>query len=646
MQKLKLLIYIFTFLLYEEIVFSLLTIPNTDNIILKIIFAILTTLIIDTVIKIFKEKHRKVITTILISLISIIYIIYYIYYQIFENVLSVYSIINGTQAMQFTNVIINNILSNWYGLLLLIIPLVAHALFFRKKLDFNKTNKEILINIVAIIIVYLLSLLTIELTSNSNEIYSNKNLYYSINNANYNLRKFGLLTTIRLDFNRSITGFEEKNLYVYENQNGEEKIINQDDYNMLDIDFNKLIENEQDENIKEIHTYISKQEPTKKNEYTGLFKGKNLIVVVAESFSELAIREDLTPTLYKMYNQGFNFKNFYTPLFPVSTADGEYLTDNSLVPAEGTWSIETVAGNYMPYSYPNALKEQGYKSFAYHNYDYTYYNRQDYFKTLGYDVYLGNGNGLEDRMDFKNFPASDYEMIKATVDDYINEEKFIAYYMTISGHIEYDSSNAMVIKNWDKVKDLPYSDKAKAYLATQIELDLAMEELINRLEENNKLDDTVIIITGDHYPYGLTLDEMNELSSYERDRTFEKFRMPFVLYNSGIKENIEVQKYASSLDVLPTMLNLFGVEYDSRLLMGRDILSDAKPLIIFSDRSFIEENGRYDSNIEKYTSENGENVGEEYIEKMEKLIYYKYRYSRLILQNDYYAALREAGVMK
>ena len=179
MQKLKLLIYIFTFLLYEEIVFSLLTIPNTDNIILKIIFAILTTLIIDTVIKIFKEKHRKVITTILISLISIIYIIYYIYYQIFENVLSVYSIINGTQAMQFTNVIINNILSNWYGLLLLIIPLVAHALFFRKKLDFNKTNKEILINIVAIIIVYLLSLLTIELTSNSNEIYSNKNLYYN-----------------------------------------------------------------------------------------------------------------------------------------------------------------------------------------------------------------------------------------------------------------------------------------------------------------------------------------------------------------------------------------------------------------------------------------------------------------------------------
>ncbi len=646
MQKLKLLIYIFAFVLYEEIVFSVLTVPNTDNIILKIIFILLITLIIETFIKIFKEKHRNIVATVLISLISIVYIIYYIYYQIFENVLSVYSIINGTQAMQFTNVIINNIISNWYGIILLIIPLIAYVLFFRKKLKLNTTRKDIILNIVAIIIIYLVSLLTIELTSNSNEIYSNKNLYYNINNANYNLRKFGLLTTIRLDFYRSVIGFTEKNLYVYENEYGEEKLINTDEYNMLDIDFNELAKNETDETIKEIHEYISKQEPTKKNKYTGLFKGKNLIVIVAESFSELAIREDLTPTLYKMCNEGFVFENFYTPLFPVSTADGEYLTDNSLVPAEGTWSIETVAGNYMPYSYPNVLEEQGYKSFAYHDYDYTYYNRQDYFKTLGYDVYLGKGNGLEERMDFTNFPASDYEMIKTTVGDYINEEKFIAYYMTISGHIEYDNSNAIVRKNWDKVKNLPNSNKAKSYLATQIELDLAMQELLLQLEQNNKLDDTVIVITGDHYPYGLTLDEMNELSTYERDRTFEKFNMPFILYNSALQENIEINKYASSLDVLPTMLNLFGIDYDSRLLMGKDILSDAKPLIIFSDRSFIDEKGRYDSNIEKYKSINGETIGKEYIEKMQKLIYHKYRYSRLILQNDYYNILKEDGVIE
>lgn len=645
MKKLNILIYIFTFIAYEEIIFSILTIHNIENILLKTIFLILVTLIIDTFIKIFKEKHRKTILTVFILVISVVYIIYYIYYQIFENVLSVYSIINGTQAIQFTNVIINNIILNWYGIILLIIPFIAHLVFFKNKLKFNKSNIDIIINIIVIIVIYLLSLLMIEVTSNPNEIYSNKNLYYNINNTNYNLNRFGLITTIRLDIQRTIINFKEKSLYTYENEEGEKKLINKEKYNVLDIDFQKLIENETNKEIIEIHEYLSKQEPTSKNEYTGIFKDKNLIVIVAESFSELAIREDLTPTLYKMNNQGFNFKNFYTPLFPVSTADGEYLTDTSLIPAEGTWSIEKVAGNYIPYSYPNALKSQGYKTYAYHNYDYNYYNRQEYFKTMGYDNYLAKGNGLEERMSFKEFPASDYEMIKSTVSDYINEDKFIAYYMTISGHIEYDASNAIVRKNWEKVKDLPYSDKAKAYLATQIELDLAMEELISQLKQNNKIDDTVIIITGDHYPYGLTLDEMNELSTYERDRTFDKFRMPFILYNSQIKENIEIQKYAWSLDVLPTMLNLFGVEYDSRLLMGKDILSNAKPLIIFSDRSFIEENGRYDSNIEKYSATNEKNVDEEYIKKIEKSIYYKYRYSRLILENDYYASLKKAGAI-
>lgn len=645
MKKLNILIYIFTFIAYEEIIFSMLTIHNVGNILLKTIFLILVTLIIDTFIKIFKEKHRKTILTVFILSISVVYIIYYIYYQIFENVLSVYSIINGAQTIQFTNVIINNIILNWYGIILLIIPFIAHLVFFKNKLKFNKSNIDIIINIIVIIVIYLLSLLMIEVTSNPNEIYSNKNLYYNINNTNYNLNRFGLITTIRLDIQRTIINFKEKSLYTYENEEGEKKLINKEKYNVLDIDFQKLIENETNKEIIEIHEYLSKQEPTSKNEYTGIFKDKNLIVIVAESFSELAIREDLTPTLYKMNNQGFNFKNFYTPLFPVSTADGEYLTDTSLIPAEGTWSIEKVAGNYIPYSYPNALKSQGYKTYAYHNYDYNYYNRQEYFKTMGYDNYLAKGNGLEERMSFKEFPASDYEMIKSTVSDYINEDKFIAYYMTISGHIEYDTSNAIVRKNWDKVKDLPYSDKAKAYLATQIELDLAMEELISQLKQNNKIDDTVIIITGDHYPYGLTLDEMNELSTYERDRTFDKFRMPFILYNSQIKENIEIQKYAWSLDVLPTMLNLFGVEYDSRLLMGKDILSNAKPLIIFSDRSFIEENGRYDSNIEKYSATNEKNVDEEYIKKIEKSIYYKYRYSRLILENDYYASLKKAGAI-
>ena len=646
MNKLKQIgIFVF-FLVYEEIIFEVLTIPNTENLVLKFIFLILSALIFDTIVIFFKEKHRKVPFLVLTIGISVIYIVYYLYYKIFQNVLSLYSVMHGTQAVQFTDVIVGRIIENWYAILLLALPIIAFIVF-RKKIDFHKINKELLVNAIAIVIIYAVSLGCIAVTSNENDISSNKNLYYNINNPNSNLKTFGLLPSIRLDLWRSITGFEEEQLYIYENENGEKKVINSEEYNVLDIDFNNLIENEEDKTINEISEYLSKQEPSKKNEYTGMFKGKNLVVVVAESFSQLAIREDLTPTLYKMYHQGFEFKNFYTPLFPVSTADGEYLTDTSLVPAEGTWSIETVAGNYIPYSYANVLKKEGYKTFAYHNYDYTYYNRDKYLETMGYETYLGGGNGLENRMNLKENPSSDYEMVKTTIDDYINEEHFLAYYMTMSGHMDYNKTNAMVVKNWDLVKDLPYSDKAKSYLATQIELDRAMEELINRLEKVGKLDDTVIIITGDHYPYGLTLDEMNEISTFERDRVFEKFRMPFVLYNSTVKENIEIEKYAFSLDVLPTMLNLFGVKFDSRLLMGRDILSDAEPLIIFSDRSYIEADGRYDSNSEIYIANNdGEEKTEEEIAKTKKEIYHKYRYSRLMLQNDYYRKLKENGILE
>ena len=386
-----------------------------------------------------------------------------------------------------------------------------------------------------------------------------------------------------------------------------------------------------------MHEYFSSQEASKKNKYTGMFKDKNLIVLVGESFSSLAIREDLTPNLYKLYKEGFQFDNFYTPIFPVSTADGEYITDTSLIPKEGVWSFLRVAGNYMPYSYANVFEKQGYSSNAYHNHTATYYERDKYIETMGYNSYLAVGTGLEDRMDTSNWPNSDYEMVKTTVNDYINNEKFMAYYMTVSGHMNYTKiGNMMVYRNWDQVKDLPYSNKAKGYLAANIELDKAVGELLSRLEQAGKLEDTVIVISGDHYPYGLTLGEINELSTFERDDKFEKFRMPFLIWSGSMKGPIKVEKIGSSLDVLPTVLNLFGAEFDSRLLMGRDILSDSNPIVIFSDRSFITDKGRYNSLTEQFTPNEGVTVEEGYVDKINTIIYKKYQMSRLILENDYY----------
>ena len=636
MKKLNLLIYYILFIVYEELVFSCIifkTFPASFGLI--ILFSIPIAIVLNLITSVFKPKVNKIITYIITIALIIIFGAQIVYYSMYEAIISFFSMMHGGQVTEFMEVIIDVVLRNWYGILLFIIPLIILIILSKKKvITFEKNSiKQIAIKITSVLIIQLIALLCVNFI-NTDDMYSNKNLYYNIHVPKVTANRMGLLTTMRLDLQRFIFGFEEK-LSVQTNAIPKEE--EKDNYNITYIDFDKLIKNEEDNTIKEMHEYFSSQEASKKNKYTGMFKDKNLIVLVGESFSSLAIREDLTPNLYKLYKEGFQFDNFYTPIFPVSTADGEYITDTSLIPKEGVWSFLRVAGNYMPYSYANVFEKQGYSSNAYHNHTATYYERDKYIETMGYNSYLAVGTGLEDRMDTSNWPNSDYEMVKTTVNDYINNEKFMAYYMTVSGHMNYTKiGNMMVYRNWDQVKDLPYSNKAKGYLAANIELDKAVGELLSRLEEAGKLEDTVIVISGDHYPYGLTLGEINELSTFERDDKFEKFRMPFLIWSGSMKGPIKVEKIGSSLDVLPTVLNLFGAEFDSRLLMGRDILSDSDPIVIFSDRSFITDKGRYNSLTEQFTPNEGVTVEEGYVDKINTIIYKKYQMSRLILENDYY----------
>ncbi len=641
MKKLNLLIYYILFIIYEELVFSCLIYKSfPTSLWLIILFSIPIAIILNLITSVFKPKINKFLTYIITIALIILFSAQIVYYSMYEAIISFFSMMHGGQITEFMEAIIDVVLRNWYGIALFALPLVILIVLSKKKVLLFERNslKEIAIKMTSVVVVHLVALLCVNFI-NTNMMYSNKNLYYNIHIPKVTANRMGLLTTMRLDLQRFIFGFEEKLSVETSTTPIEEE---ENSYNVTYIDFDKLIQNEENNTIKEMHEYFSSQEASKKNKYTGMFKGKNLIVLVGESFSSLAIREDLTPNLYKLYKEGFQFDNFYTPIFPVSTADGEYITDTSLIPKEGVWSFLKVAGNYMPYSYPNVFEKQGYSSNAYHNHTATYYERDKYIETMGYDSYLAVGTGLEDRMDTSNWPNSDYEMVKTTMDDYINNEKFMAYYMTVSGHMNYTKiGNMMVYRNWDQVKDLPYSHKAKSYLAANIELDKAVGELIRRLEEAGKLEDTVIVISGDHYPYGLTLEEINELSTFERDDKFEKYRMPFLIWSGSMKEPIKVEKIGSSLDVLPTVLNLFGAEFDSRLLIGRDILSDTEPLVIFSDRSFITDKGRYNAVTGEFIANEGTTAEEGYVDKINTIIYKKYQMSRLILENDYYRKIFE-----
>ena len=596
----------------EEIIFILATVGKISNFFLLLLFSFLIGLIIETI---FKNKKAKIVIAILIALI---FIIHFIYYEIFESFFLISTLFTAGMALPFIGMLFEKIIGNWHILLIMIFPVVAY-IFLLNKIRFDYKRK---ISGIIAIIVYIFIIFLINFNGNL------KNIYYKINLPMENIMNFGLLTTIRLDIQRTIFNFKDDITIVNDNNVD----YSNDNYNILDINFDINSDNEE---IIEISDYLKNQTATSKNDYTGLFKDKNLIIILAESFSELAIDEDITPSLYKLYNSGFKFNNYYSPMYLRATADSEYILDSSLLPIDGKITLEETRNNYMPYNYGNVFKKEGYNIRAYHNYDYTYYKRNEYFENFGYD-YIGCGNGLEENMNCSQNIPSDLEMIELTVDDYINDEKFMTYYVTMSGHVNYEWSHSIVQKNYHYVENLPYSEKAKYYLATQIELDKALELLLDKLEKNNRLDDTVILLIGDHYPFGLTLDEMNELSTYERDNTFEKTKMPLIIYNSEIN-NQSVDKYCSNLDILPTILNLYGIEYDSRLLLGKDIFSSSESTIIFHNRSFITNRGKYNSLMPIF----GESMTEEYVNQIKDEIYYKFKISRLILETDYYKYLKE-----
>lgn len=646
-KKLPLFLHYTFLIIYLEIAYKALVLKNVFslNTLTILLFSIPFILFATILSSLFNTKINKVISVLNSIFITFIFASQYIYYAFYDSIFSIYSIKAGTGQVfgEFFSAISKMIIDNIWGLLVIILPCILFIIFKSKIFDFTRKKVMFITEIILLIVFFVITKLTVHF--NTNGMYSLNRIYKESHAPMITINKVGLLSMEVLDLKRYLFGFEEK-LVVDDIHEEKPDIKPEKTYNILDIDFDQLESNEVNETIKTLHQYFKGVTPTEQNEYTGIFKGKNLIYITAEGLDTIAIDKDITPTLYKMVNSGFIFKNYYQPLFTVSTSDGEYMYLNSLIPKEGVWSFYRSSNIKMPFSLGTEFNKLGYDTVnAYHDHTYTYYNRDESHPNLGFNIYKGCGNGLETLMNCKRWPESDVEMIDATINDYIDKDKFMIYYMTVSGHLNYTfSGNSMSYKNKDVVKDLPYSDNVKAYIAANVELDRALEKLLGYLTEKGKLDDTVIVISPDHYPYGLKTYELNEVSKTDRSDKFEMFHTSLILYNNAMKENKVVEKYVSSIDVLPTVYNLFGVNYDSRLLMGTDALSESEGLVMLSDRSWINENGSYNSMTGKFTSFK-EGLPEDYVSKINAKVYGKFTTSSLLLYEkngkylDYYSKL-------
>lgn len=643
LKKFNVILFTFIILMFLELSFRILTNVTIFNIsfLYVTLYNIFVSLLISFLVTWGNNKFNKVIYYITIFIISFIYALQLCIYKMFGFYFDL-SLLSATdQVASFAGDGLKLILENIVGVIVLFLPFIILLIFIRR-ISIHKNDVKInIIKLISLVVVYLVFIGTLYIKGNG--INSAKELYFNVNNNELNIRKFGVLNAFRIDVKRSIFGFDVKlNIpddYVDPDKDDDEEDEEPEivyEYNNLDIDFDSLIASESNSTIKMMHEYFKNESGTLQNEYTKYFENKNLILFMAESFNEIAVREDITPTLYKLVNSGFKFNNFYTPTIS-STIGGEFQELTGLVAASGFLSPWKSGENYYPFGVATAFQNLGYNTYAYHNHTYTFQSRHKYLAALGFDNYMGCRNGLENEINCNQWPESDVEMIEATFDDYIaSENPFMVYYVTVSGHGDYGFNySAMARKHKDDVANLNYSEKPLSYLAAQIELDQALELLINKLDEAGELEDTVIALVGDHYPYYLSLDEVNEIASYEKDNVVEINRSNFILWNSEM-ETVEIEKVGSQIDVLPTIYNLFGVEYDSRLIIGKDILSTEPGLAIFGNSSWVSDKGTYFASSGEFVSRDGVTVDDDYIRYMNSIVSNKITMSRNIMKYDYY----------
>lgn len=604
---------------------------HISSIINIFLFSIIHALFLSIITGLFSEKINNIIKYIFLVLFGFSFSLQFVFSNIFNSYFSLSVFGLSDQLTKFMGETINAILSNTIMIILFFLPLIL-SIIFRKKISFFKNNiKQFIIILISFIIFMILFFINVNIQKKSiNSIYD---LLFNINENSLNIEKLGVITSGILDVERTIFGFEVE--FTNPEIDSSVEVTDPEEveygYNILDLDFTKKTNSS---NIKTINNYISSLSATKKNEYTGIFEGYNLVYITAESFSQIAVREDVTPTLYKLVNSGFVFNNFYTPN-NLSTIGGEFQSITGLYANNKILTKWRSGKNYFPFGLSTVFEKKNYSTFAYHNNYYKFQDRHKYLKSLGFDNYKGCSNGLEELINCKIWPESDVEMINATVEDYINKEPFLAYYMSVSGHFEYSfTGNNMAIKHKSEVSDLDYSESAKAYLATQIELDQALEILINKLDEAGVLDRTVIVLLADHYPYKLSLTDINSLSSYKRDNVVGVNHNSLIIWNSNL-EKVEVDKTCMSIDVIPTIYNLFGIEYDSRLFVGNDIFSDSEGIAIMSNRSWVTDLGTYYASSNKFVS-NGQEVDDEYIKRINAIVSNRMNISRLIVSNNYY----------
>ena len=620
------------------------------------------------------RRANRIVTSVLAVLISLVYIVEIIAKKILQSYypFSTLGTAAGNRLEDYAEVIGTAILSSIPIIILVMLPSILICVLGGRLLGFERFDIRFAgLVLAAAALFHVVGLGVIHLPWKGD--LTPKQLYQMDTNIDDQVEQLGMWTMLRLDIkhmfikpDRSLDadfsgldglngGESSASSSAGGDTSQEEKPVIDTSPNVMDVDLAQIAQSTDNSDIQWLCNYFGSVTPTNKNEYTGMFEGYNVIQLVIEGFSGYAIDPELTPTLYKLANEGFVFNNYYTALHYTSTSNGECQTLLGLYPKNGnpiTMKRTGELGTNCYFSLAQQLGREGYLVNGYHG-NYEMYGRQASHTNLGYN-WKQFGTGLEVDTNANGdiaWPARDTQVIENSVDDYINSDQpFHVYYLTISGHMPY-SNNRIVANYRDTVRALPYSETTQNYIATVMEVDRSLELLLQKLEAAGKLDKTLIVATGDHIPY-FNVDTLEELAGKsfgssealesldESAIDFDVYKNTLIMWSASMEKPIQVDKPCCQVDILPTLSNLLGLEYDSRMLSGSDILSDSEGLVVFTSRCWKSDRGFYNRYTGEFTPADGVTMTaeeqESYVSAMKKLVQYKLDCTDMIVENNFY----------
>ena len=410
-----------------------------------------------------------------------------------------------------------------------------------------------------------------------------------------------------------------------------------------DIDdtyWESIIKNETNQNLQAIDKYLSSKNITDTNEHTGRFEDYNFVYFMVEALDYLAIDPELTPTLYKMYKDGDTFYNHYSPLYSCATGESEFVSYTSLFPYLNLCTPNYVYEHKFYEALPFLFKNKGYTTFALHNWRDEFYARNELLPNLGFDYYVDIDDIWKDTSIVHNTGwLSDTMLVQQAIEEIAKTDgKFFCDIITSAMHFPYNESSYWGDYYLNDVRKVhpEWSIDYQRYMSKSMDFDNSLKVLMDYLEANDLADNTVICIYADHRPYWLNYDLVVSYTKELNDRNSDYgiYRSPFIIYCPDEIGEVNYN-YCSTLDHVPTIANLFNLNYDPRLYMGQDIYSGDN-VVIFTDGNWLNKDGIYYAINDQFVTNDGSEYDDMDVYRIKKQTNNIIKISEKIFDENYF----------